>query len=45
MGLPYVVRRKIYLQPKLDLVVGDETATLNRVPIFSGRIAAGIDEL
>jgi predicted aspartyl protease len=38
-------RREIYLQPKLDLVVGDKTATLRRVPIFTVRMGSDIDEL
>lgn len=39
------VTRKIYLQPRLQLVVGDKTATLERVPIFSEPMGTDLDEL
>jgi hypothetical protein len=44
-GAGGVVGRKIYLQPKLDLAVGNETATLERVPIFAKKMDSAIDEL
>jgi hypothetical protein len=44
-GAGGVVRRAIYLQPKLDLDVGDRTATLKHVPIFTVKMGSDIDEL
>jgi hypothetical protein len=44
-GAGGVVERKIYLQPSLRLVVGDETATLERVPIFTTAMGTDLDEL
>jgi hypothetical protein len=38
-------RQTIYLQPKLNLAVGDKTATLTRVPIFTSIMGSDIDEL
>jgi predicted aspartyl protease len=38
------VRRKVYVQPKLDLAVGDKTVTLKRVTILPVKMGAGIDE-
>jgi len=39
------VTRKIYLQPRLQLAVGDKTATVERVPIFSEPMGTDLDEL
>ena len=39
------MKRKIYMQPKLVLTIGDKTATLKNVSIFPGRMNSGIDEL
>lgn len=39
------MRRKIYLQPKLNLTVGDATATLENVPIFPQKMGSDLDEL
>lgn len=44
-GAGGVVRRTIYIQPTLDLTVGDRSPTLNRVPIFRNKMGSGIDEL
>ena len=44
-GAGGVKRRAIYLQPKLDLTVGDRTATLKHVPIFTTKMGSDIDEL
>jgi Aspartyl protease len=44
-GAGGVVRRKIYLQPKLELVVGNERTILEQVPIFTERMGSDIDEL
>jgi hypothetical protein len=44
-GAGGVVRRTIYLQPELNLAVGDRTVTLERVPIFTEQIGTDIDEL
>ena len=39
------MKRKVYVQPRLVLTVGDKTATLKNVSIFSTRMNSGIDEL
>ncbi len=44
-GAGGTVKRKVYVQPKLVLTVGDKTATLKNVSIFSARMDSGIDEL
>ena len=44
-GAGGTVKRKVYLQPKLVLTVGDKTATLKNVSIFPARMDSGIDEL
>lgn len=44
-GAGGTVKRKVYLQPKLVLTVGDRTATLKNVSIFPARMNSGIDEL
>ncbi|MBV9625501.1 MAG: aspartyl protease family protein, partial [Acidobacteria bacterium] len=44
-GAGGVVRKKIYIQPKLDLLVGNETAKLEHVTVFSEPMGSGIDEL
>ncbi len=44
-GAGGMVSRKIYTQPKLDLVVGNKTAVLRQVSIFPMKMGAGIDEL
>ena len=36
---------KIYMQPRLDLVVGNKTAVLRQVSIFPMKMGSGIDEL
>jgi hypothetical protein len=38
-------QRAVYLQPKLNLAVGDKTATLTNVPIFTTMMGSDIDEL
>jgi predicted aspartyl protease len=38
-------RRAVYLQPKLNLAVGDKTANLTNVPIFTTMMGSDIDEL
>ena len=40
-----MVTRKVYMQPKLNLGIGDKTATLKRVPIFPTTMGSGIDDL
>ena len=37
--------RAVYVQPKLNLTVGDQTATLTNVPIFSQKMGSDIDKL
>jgi predicted aspartyl protease len=44
-GTGGIVKRTIYVQPKLHLTVGDRTSTLNQVPIFRTKMGSGIDEL
>ena len=44
-GAGGTVKRKVYVQPKLVLTVGDKTATLKNVSIFPARMNSGIDEL
>ncbi len=44
-GAGGVVKRKIYLQPKLSLNVGGTTATLGHVVIFRDKMGTGIDNL
>ena len=44
-GAGGTVKRKVYVQPRLVLTVGDKTATLKNVSIFSTRMNSGIDEL
>ena len=44
-GAGGTVMRKVYVQPKLVLTVGDKTATLKNVSIFPARMNSGIDEL
>jgi Aspartyl protease len=44
-GVGGLVRRTIYLQPKLTLGVGSQTVTLTRVPIFPSPMDADIDSL
>jgi predicted aspartyl protease len=44
-GAGGTVHRKMYIQPELVVKVGDATATLKDVTIFSSRMNAGIDVL
>jgi len=44
-GAGGVITRKVYLQPKLKLGIGDKTATLRRVPIFPTTMGSVIDEV
>jgi predicted aspartyl protease len=44
-GAGGLVKRTIYLQPQLNLGIGDETVTLNRVPIFLSSMGSDIDDL
>jgi hypothetical protein len=44
-GAGGLVARKVYLQPQLNLGIGDKTATLKRVPIFLTTMGSGIDDL
>ena len=44
-GAGGAVRRKMYIQPEVVVKVGDATATLKDVTIFSTRMNAGIDVL
>ncbi len=44
-GAGGTVKRRIYMQPKLVLTIGDKTATLKNVSIFPARMNSGIDEL
>jgi len=44
-GAGGMVRRKIYLQPQLDLAVGDKVATIRNVPIFPTTVGSDKDEL
>jgi hypothetical protein len=44
-GAGGMVRRKIYLQPKLGLAVGKKVATIKNVPIFPTAIGSDRDEL
>lgn len=44
-GAGGIVRRKIYLQPKLNLTIGDATATLENVSIFPEKMGSDLDEL
>ena len=44
-GAGGIVRRRIYLQPKLDLSVGARTATLENVSIFLEKLGSDLDEL
>jgi hypothetical protein len=40
-----MVRRKIYLQSRVDLTVGKEVATIRNVPIFPTKVGSDKDEL
>src|SRR5215472_3981539 len=42
-GAGGIVRRKIYVQPRLELAVGDHTAALQRVPILIDGMGSDID--
>jgi len=44
-GAGGVVKRAIYVQPSLDLHVGEQTATITKVPIFTRVMGSEIDEL
>ena len=44
-GAGGIVSRKIYMRPRLKLVVGDKTAVLRQVSIFPMKMGSGIDEL
>jgi hypothetical protein len=44
-GAGGIVRRKIYLQAKLDLTIGDATATLENVSVFPEKMDSDLDEL
>jgi hypothetical protein len=44
-GAGGVVRRKIYLQPRLEVTVGNQTATLENVSIFPEKMGSDLDEL
>lgn len=44
-GAGGIVSRKIYMQPRLDLTVGDMTATLTNVAIFPEKMGTDIDQL
>lgn len=44
-GAGGTVQRTIYIQPRLSLTVGDTTASIDRVPIFIGKMGSDIDEL
>jgi hypothetical protein len=44
-GAGGVVTRKVYLQPRVNLGIGDKTATLKMVPIFLSTMGSGIDDL
>jgi hypothetical protein len=44
-GAGGVVKRTIYLQPQLNLAIGDKTTTIKRVPIFTSRIGTYIDDM
>ena len=44
-GAGGIVSYKIYLQPRLNLNVGDKTVTLENVPIFPRRMGSSLDEL
>ena len=39
------MRTKFYIQPKLDLLVGKETARLEHVTVFNKPKGSGVDEL
>ena len=43
-GVGGAVRRKIFIQPKLDLMVGDKTATLKDVTILPVKLNSDLDE-
>jgi predicted aspartyl protease len=40
-----MVRRKVYLQPKLELKVGNRVATIRNVPIFPTEVGSDKDDL
>lgn len=44
-GAGGIVKRTIYLQPQLNLDIGDKTAILKRVTIFTSPIGSEIDDL
>lgn len=44
-GAGGIVKRRIYLRPKLNLGVGDKAVTLNRVVIFPSPMGSDIDDL
>jgi predicted aspartyl protease len=43
-GAGGVVTRKVYLQRRVNLGIGDKTATLKMVPIFLSTMGSGIDD-
>jgi hypothetical protein len=43
-GAGGVVKRSVYLQPQVDLGVGDKTATIRRVTIYTGGTGTGLDD-
>jgi hypothetical protein len=44
-GAGGVVKRKIYIQPQVKLGIGDKTATLEKVPIYTSGTGTDIADL
>jgi Aspartyl protease len=44
-GAGGMVTRKIYMQPRLTLAIGDRAATLHRVPIFTEPMGTDLDDV
>lgn len=44
-GAGGIVKRSVYLQPELNLRIGNKTASLQKVLIFPSKMGAGIDNL
>lgn len=39
------IKRKVYVQPELDLKIGKKVATIRNVPVFPAKTGADLDEL